>query len=337
MQTAWIICFAASLALLVVVAAIVPRRSSLSRFELVRRGDTGSLSAKDELERELVLNDLLSLQKAVVALLLVLSVLSAVGGFGWLIGTIVAVVVALGYGRFTQIEGVRALADRLYRPYDEALVQFVKKRPMIGRLIRNISIDANDPSLSSREELLHLVESSGHILTGDEKKLIINGLHFASKTVESIMTPRGVVATVAASEVLGPLVLDDLHKTGYSRFPVIEGDIDHVVGVLHARELLTLGNKASQTVREAMEKRVYYIREDQTLDHALAAFLKTRHHLFVVVNGYRETAGIITLEDVIEALLGRKIVDEFDLHDDLRTVAAYEAKGNNDTQNGITV
>ena len=86
-----------------------------------------------------------------------------------------------------------------------------------------------------------------------------------------------------------------------------------------------------------MEKKVYYIREDQTLDHALAAFLKTRHHLFVVVNGYRETAGIITLEDVIEALLGRKIVDEFDLHDDLRAVATREAKTNNNVETGVTL
>ena len=331
------ICFFLALVVLVVLASIVPRRSHLSRFELHRRKDTGNTTAAEELNRELVLDDVLSLQKALAALLLVVTVLCAVAAFGWLFGTIAAVLVALGYGRLAQIEVIRTVADKLYRPYDDAVVSFVKKRPAIGKIIRNISLDINDPILSSREELLHLVESSGHILTGDEKKLIINGLHFASKTVESIMTPRGVVATIAANEVLGPLVLNDLHKTGYSRFPVIDGDIDHVIGMLHARELLTLGNKASQTVREAMEKRVYYIREDQTLDHALAAFLKTRHHLFVVVNGYRETAGIVTLEDVIEALLGRKIVDEFDLHDDLRAVAAHEAKGNNNSANGMDV
>lgn len=331
------ICFFVALLTLVLIASIVPRRSSLSRFELERRKSTGSGTAAEELERELVLDDIMSLQKALAALLLVVTVLCAVGAFGWLFGTIAAVLVALGYGRLAQFDAIRTLADRLYQPYDTALVGFVKKRPIIGKIIRNISLDVNDPILSSREELLHLVESAGHILTGDEKKLIVNGLHFADKTVESIMTPRGVVATIAASEVLGPLVLDDLHKTGYSRFPVIDGDIDHMVGMLHARELLTLGNKQSQTAREAMEKKVYYIREDQTLDHALAAFLKTRHHLFVVVNGYRETAGIITLEDVIEALLGRKIVDEFDLHDDLRAVAAREAKGNNNSANGVDV
>jgi len=332
-----ILCFSAALAVLVLIASIVPRRSNLSRYELHRRKDAGSETAAEELDRELVLDDVMSLQKALAALLLVVTVLCAVAAFGWLFGTIAAVLVALGYGRLAQFDAIRVLADKLYQPYDAALVGFVKKRPIIGKIIRNISLDVNDPMLSSREELLHLVESSGHILTGDEKKLIVNGLHFADKTVESIMTPRGVVATIAATEVLGPLVLDDLHKTGYSRFPVIDGDIDHVVGMLHVRELLTLGNKQSQTAREAMEKKVYYIREDQTLDHALAAFLKTRHHLFVVVNGYRETAGIVTLEDVIEALLGRKIVDEFDLHDDLRAVAAREAKSNNNSTNGVDV
>lgn len=337
MQTIWIMCFATTLAVLVLVASIVPRRSSLSRFELERRKGAGNRAAQDELDRELVLDDVMSLQKAATALLLVLCVLCAVGGFGWLFGTLFAAAVALGYGRLTQVEGVRALADKLYRPYDEVLVRFVKKHPLIGRLIRNISLEANDPLLSSREELEHLVANSGHVLTPEEKKLIVNGLHFSDKTVESIMTPRGVVETIAKGEVLGPLVLDSLHRTGHSRFPVIDGDIDHVVGMLHARELLTLGNRQSQTAGEAMEKKVYYIKEDQTLDHALAAFLKTQHHLFVVVNGYRETAGIITLEDCIEALLGRRIVDEFDLHDDLRTVAAREAKGNNNSANGSDV
>ena len=86
-----------------------------------------------------------------------------------------------------------------------------------------------------------------------------------------------------------------------------------------------------------MEAKVFYINQEQTLEHALAAFIKTRHHLFVVVNGYRETAGIVTLEDVIEALLGREIVDEFDVHDDLRAVAARSAKTNNNSPHGTNV
>ncbi len=86
-----------------------------------------------------------------------------------------------------------------------------------------------------------------------------------------------------------------------------------------------------------MEKKVYYINQAQTLQHALAAFLSTQHHLFVVVNGYRETAGILTLEDCIEALLGRKIIDEFDTHDDLRVVASRNAKQHNNPPHATNV
>ena len=53
------------------------------------------------------------------------------------------------------------------------------------------------------------------------------------------MTPRGVMNTVAKEDVIGPLLLDELHKTGHSRFPVTDGDIDHIVGILHIRSLLT--------------------------------------------------------------------------------------------------
>ena len=101
--------------------------------------------------------------------------------------------------------------------------------------------------------------------------------------------------------------------------------------------LLLLQQKTSQSARQAMEKKIYYINQSQTLQHALAAFLSTRHHLFIVVNGYRETAGIITLEDVLEALIGSKIVDEFDTHDDLRVVADRHAKRNNSSPNSTDV
>lgn len=337
MQIVITLCFIAALMLLVLTAGIAPRRSPISHYELQRRKQEGDVAASEELARELAMQDVVSLQKAATAVLLVVTVLVAVGAFGWLFGTVIAVVVALAYGRLSQFTAVRTLAGRLYVPYDAAIVRFVQRNAWLGKTIRSITLDTAGASLSSREELEHLVGQSGKLLTPDEKKLIINGLHFNEKTVESIMTPRGVIASIGKDEIIGPLVLDDLHKTGHSRFPVADGDIDHVIGVLHIRELLSLGSKATQTVEQAMEKKVYYIREDQTLDHALAAFLRARHHLFVVVNGYRETVGIVTLEDVVEALLGRKIVDEFDVHDDLRVVALRNAKLNNNDANSIRV
>jgi CBS domain containing-hemolysin-like protein len=86
-----------------------------------------------------------------------------------------------------------------------------------------------------------------------------------------------------------------------------------------------------------MQPRVFYIRENHSLEHALHGFLRTRHHLFIVVNEYRETVGLLSLEDVIEALLGRSIVDEFDEYDNLRKVAEGNPKGNNQPKDEVNL
>ena len=108
--------------------------------------------------------------------------------------------------------------------------------------------------------------------------------------------------------------------------------------MLYVQDLLETSDRARvKTVKAAMDKKVFYIRQDQSLQHALAAFIRVRHHLFIVVNQFRETVGLLTLEDVLEALLGRKINDEFDAYDDLRQVAAYNPRKNNLPEAGHTV
>ena len=109
----------------------------------------------------------------------------------------------------------------------------------------------------------------------------------------------------------------------------MDGDIDHIIGVLYIRDLLTLVDKRSHRAETVMEQKVYCINQNQKLEKALSAFIKTHHHLFIVVNDYRETAGVVTIEDVIEALLGRKIVDEDDVIVDLRAFAAKNPHHNN--------
>ena len=319
------------LALLLLVAAVVPVRADISLFELKRRAKNGDAKASELLEREELLVDIISLQRALQALLLVLFVTASVVAFGWLVGVLVSVVIALEYGRLARVGMVQRTAQKYYGRYEAPILRFIKKHPSIFRVFRGVgSPEPASQRLDSREELEHIVSQSSAILTGDEKKLITQSLQFDSRTVEEIMTPRGVIDSVPAGEVLGPLVLSDLHKTGHSRFPVINGDIDHVVGMLYIQNLLTIdaGSK-TPTAQKAMEPRVFYIKNTQTLRHALAAFLRTHHHMFIVVNEFQETVGIVTLEDVIEALLGRKIIDEFDAHDDLRAVVARNPRGNN--------
>lgn len=317
--------------LLIMVASIRPLRSSMSIFELERRSVGGDQTATSVLRRENSLGDILSLQRIIVAMVLVIFVIVSVAILGWFVGSIIAIVVALEYGAVSRLSFVQSHTMKLYNRIEPHILNFIEKFPTLFKVIRSVPSSDTDTNtqLDSREELQHLVSQSGSILTSDEKNLIVHSLSFGTQEVRSVMTPSSVIDTISHSEFLGPLTLDELHKKGHSRLPVIKGDLDHVIGVLHLQSLLALDIKKSVTAEKAMEARVFYIREDQTLHHALAAFLRTHHHLFIVVNEFRETVGLITLEDVIEALLGRKIIDEFDSHEDLRTVALRNPRQNN--------
>jgi len=315
---------------LLIIAAIRPVSSEFSKFELERRIGIGDKDAKKILVRDNLLNDVISLQRVLVALLLVFFVLASVVTFGWLIGILVAVFVAIEYGAISRLSIIKSLAQKLYNRFENDILSFIQKVPLLFKLLRSLpAVDMSDRHISSRDELQNLIDKSIGVLSVDEKKLVVNGLSFGDKIVSTVMTPRSMIDSIKSSEFLGPLTLDGLHKIGHSRLPVIKNDIDHIIGILNLKGLLALDIKRSTTAEKAMDPKVYYIRQDQTLQHALAAFIRTHHYLFVVVNEFRETVGILTLEDVIEALLGRKIVDEFDAHDDLRTVALRNPRGNN--------
>ena len=326
-----------AVAILILVAAIRPRRSSLSLYELERRQKANNPSAQEELRREMSITDVISVIRVVAALLLVVVVAASVATFDFWLGLLVALVVALFYGRIARLEPIHHLAQKLYEQVEPKLITFVERHPKLSGLIRSTTSERVDYRPASRDELEHLIMGSGAALRESEKKLLISNLHFGDRRVEEVMTPRGVITTVKHDTMVGPLTLNDLHQTGHGRFPVIRDDIDHVIGILYIQDLVTLSNKHSQTAEELMEGKVYYIERTQTLREALAAFLHVKHHLFVVINEYRETAGIITLEDVMEAMIGHRIIDEFDVHDDMRIVAARSAKLRNNAPHGTDV
>lgn len=318
-------------AVVVLCASVVPRRSRYSVFERGRRGRESEQAIALEDKRERTAEDISGVLRVVGTLALVMFILLTLTTFGWLFGSIAAVAGVLLYGQVARMRTVHDTAQRLYESYEGVLLDFVLRHHGVFRFFRGVpQAHAQDAVyIASREELLYTVDHLPKILTRDEQKLIRHGLEFSGVTVESVMTPRSVMDVVKKDELLGPLMLDELHKTGHSRFPVYDGDVDHIVGILYVRNLMQLHDKKTHKASELMTVPVHYIKEDQTLDHALAAFLRTHHHLFVVVNEYRETVGLLSLEDTIEALLGRKIVDEFDTHEDLRAVASRNPRGNN--------
>jgi magnesium and cobalt transporter len=117
--------------------------------------------------------------------------------------------------------------------------------------------------------------------------------------------------------------MSELHDSGFSRFPVYEGKKDNIIGTLFLKDLVN--TKASAKVRDVMRRTVCYVHEDQTLQDALQAILKTHHHLLIVVNNFEDYVGILTIEDVLEQVIGKAIVDEFDQYEDIRAVAQRAA------------
>ncbi|HET9721535.1 MAG TPA: CBS domain-containing protein [Candidatus Saccharimonadales bacterium] len=153
-----------------------------------------------------------------------------------------------------------------------------------------------------------------------------NSLSFSDKTVGSVMTPRRTVKLVSADEAITPVVIDELHKTGFSRFPVVKDSTrsasPQVVGTLYINDLI--GYQGSGKVKDLARKDVYFINESSNLRQALSAFLKTHHHLLVVVNSFEEVVGILSMEDVLSQILDKSIIDRFDNYDSLRAVAAMD-------------
>ncbi|RWZ78306.1 MAG: CBS domain-containing protein [Candidatus Microsaccharimonas sossegonensis] len=315
---------------LVIVAGLHPTPYLVSQFELQRRSHT-SHEAKWQHRRETLLPYVYGAIATKLAVILVGYIVFSILTFGWALGIIIAIAGTLLYPTVAHQGPINRLSQRIYNRYETPYLDIVERLKPFFNVVRAVSIPYVEPyhRFDSRQELQRLIEQSGNVLSDDEKKLVVSGLSFAEHTVESIMTPKSMMKTIKKSEFLGPLVLSEIHELGHSRLPVIAEDIDHVVGVLYSNDLLSLDIKKSVTAEKAMEAKVFYIRHDDTLERALAAFLESRHHLFIVINEMRETVGLLTLEDVIEKLIGRKIVDENDTHENLRVVAEKIAHSNN--------
>ncbi len=204
-------------------------------------------------------------------------------------------------------------------------------QPVLGRLASQLGRPKIHSGIYEREDLLELLDRQksqiDNRLSERELKAARGALTFGDKMVGSVMTPRQDVVWVNKDDPIGPKLMDDLHKTSFTRFPVISGSAKptnpEVVGVLYLTDLLkNLEN--SGRVNDIMKRDAHFINESHSLEQALDGFLKSGQHLLIVVNNFEEVVGVLTLEDVLGQILGEKIADEFDRYHDLRAVAGHE-------------
>ena len=162
--------------------------------------------------------------------------------------------------------------------------------------------------------MVEVVEGEGEIKE-EEREYITNIFEFDDTYCSEIMTPRADMFVVDVAEGLD---IPDVLKTGFSRIPVIEDNIDNIVGILHIKDLFSryLENKGSDAPLGSLDiksimKKPYFIPESKKLDSLLKAFKAKKSHMAVVVDEYGGVSGIVTLEDVVEEIFG-EIADESD-------------------------
>lgn len=175
----------------------------------------------------------------------------------------------------------------------------------------------------SRDEFLAMTnigERSGEIKE-HEARIVRNLIHFSSLTAEDIMTPRTVVAALQQDTIVSDAASEMLTHA-FSRFPVFGKDIDDIVGLVLRDEILALEAKGEgEKPLHAVKRDIQHIEADISLPALLEHFLDSRQHIALVVDTYGGTKGIVSLEDVIEALLGMEIMDEMDNVEDMRLLA----------------
>ncbi len=176
----------------------------------------------------------------------------------------------------------------------------------------------------AREELEALVETAREegALDAGEYRIMTNIMRLSSIEVSDVMTPRTVVSSLNAKHTVGDVIkLPELQM--FSRMPVYDGDdLDDVVGYVMTKDILRAALAGRNSVQLAKLKRdVAFIPENIALDQALEQFLQKRQHLFMVVDEYGGVEGLITMEDVLETMLGAEIIDEADHVVDLRALA----------------
>jgi len=181
---------------------------------------------------------------------------------------------------------------------------------MVGLDTEAHSAEETAPSRDEFRRMLVKSQASGE-LESDHKELIANVFDFSKRSTKEIAVPRAQVVYIDLHRTLQEN-LDLARSSPHTRLPLVDGDLDHVVGVIHLKELLwALNDQGGQLDLRACARPAFLVPEMRLIQDLLLDFQKQKQHLAMVVNEHGGVDGLVTLEDVLEELVG-EIQDEFD-------------------------
>lgn len=175
----------------------------------------------------------------------------------------------------------------------------------LKRLALKIAGSSGESPTVTENELKYIVESIEEqgVLEESESEMVRSALDFDEKTAEEILTPR-VDVTFISTDNTQEEIKNIIIENRYSRIPVYDGTVDHIVGILHTRDYLeSLADGKAPDVQDIMAT-PYYVFKSQKLSKILSAFKRTKMHLAIVTDEYGGTLGIVTMEDLLEEIVG---------------------------------
>jgi len=170
-------------------------------------------------------------------------------------------------------------------------------------------------SLITEEEIKTLVDAGEEegVIEEDEKEMIYSIFEFGDTFAREVMIPRIDIVALEASTPLRE-ALDVIVEAGHSRIPVYDGTVDHILGLLYAKDLLAyLRDKEEPLLRDILRP-AYFVPETKKVDDLLREMQQRRVHMAIVVDEYGGTAGLVTVEDILEEIVG-EIQDEYDVEE----------------------
>ena len=194
----------------------------------------------------------------------------------------------------------------VFYPISTALEQFTI---FTGKLLK---VKGEKYFLSEEEikTLVELGEEQGAIQQ-EEKEMIDSIFEFGETTVKEIMVPRIDMICLEIQSSIDDLV-QHIRNKGHSRIPIYESRVDHIKGIVHAKDLIPISEiKDKNSKLTDLARQAYFVPESKKIDDLLREFQQEKSHMAIVVDEYGGTAGLVTLEDIIEEIVG-EIQDEYD-------------------------
>lgn len=193
---------------------------------------------------------------------------------------------------------------------------------VIGFIAKLITPKGSVPSATEDDiKVIASLSRKSGVIQDYEETVISNILELDKKQVEDVMTPRTVVFSLPMTFTLEEAYNQE-NFWNFTRVPVFDTNNEDIVGIIQRREIMMNINsgKGNLKISEIMRP-IHYVLEHQPLDIVMHKFLDLHQHLFAVLDEYGGLAGVISLEDILEEMLGREIVDESDMVTDMREAA----------------